>query len=500
MASKDKDTAIDGLTRRVLSSDAPGRPADARDCPSADLLAAYYERSLDAAETARFERHFSTCVHCRQQLAALVRADESAPAGHDAHARPIWLSWLTNQWWLVPVSGTLVLAVVISVGILPRMRRIAVPSEVTTPKSPKSGTAPDAVLRKDTDGAVSSVATASPQPSAGVDTREEKRAEPASSSSGKAAAAAPVTKSGANAVRTPTGNANGARGVSGGLAGTPTAGQVDAENQAVVVAQASPGQTDANGARPSRVQSQTSKQVQQPEAAGATQQAYATPPLSPPPAGRGENDIQETQSAQDRLDAKKAQEMPPAPSVSGDGLRTNARSAGAAGARATAAAKAKAPAPAPAHNAPAPSQAPVETAQNGLSQGVIRARSVMAEEKREANVLIASPDPQSQWRIAEAGFVEHTENGGTTWTGVEPVENAQFVGGYSPAARTCWLVGPNGMIVVTTDAVNWRIVKPPMRADFTAITAKNGTEATVTAADGNKFATRDTGKTWHKVE
>jgi len=48
MPARDDDQAMEGLLRRSLARDA----AKAGECPHADILAAYYERSLDADEAA----------------------------------------------------------------------------------------------------------------------------------------------------------------------------------------------------------------------------------------------------------------------------------------------------------------------------------------------------------------------------------------------------------------------------------------------------------------
>ena len=72
MPSQDNENAMDGLLRRSLARDS----AAAGDCPDAELLAAYFDQSLGADEAAGYELHFSTCTRCREQLAAMVRANE----------------------------------------------------------------------------------------------------------------------------------------------------------------------------------------------------------------------------------------------------------------------------------------------------------------------------------------------------------------------------------------------------------------------------------------
>ncbi|MGA3294606.1 MAG: hypothetical protein ABSE45_11565 [Candidatus Acidiferrales bacterium] len=107
MASQERDDAMAGLLKRTLAGDV----GTGNDCPAPDILAAYFERSLDSDETARYELHFSQCPHCRDQLAALVRASE-IPATPGEKPRAVPVAWLWDWRWLAPVAAVLVLAAV----------------------------------------------------------------------------------------------------------------------------------------------------------------------------------------------------------------------------------------------------------------------------------------------------------------------------------------------------------------------------------------------------
>ena len=48
----------------------------AGDCPDAELIAAYHERSLQPDEIARWEGHFAICGRCRKILAVLAATAE----------------------------------------------------------------------------------------------------------------------------------------------------------------------------------------------------------------------------------------------------------------------------------------------------------------------------------------------------------------------------------------------------------------------------------------
>jgi hypothetical protein len=96
----------------------------AGECPDAELIAAYHEKSLQTDEIARWEDHFAICGRCRRILAVLA-ADVEAPLAENevAHlgeliatvrapraaarpvesARPYRLSWRGR--WLAPALG-----------------------------------------------------------------------------------------------------------------------------------------------------------------------------------------------------------------------------------------------------------------------------------------------------------------------------------------------------------------------------------------------------------
>ena len=68
--------------------------------------------------------------------------------------------------------------------------------------------------------------------------------------------------------------------------------------------------------------------------------------------------------------------------------------------------------------------------------------------------------------------------------------------GAAPSRDVCWLVGPSGTVVVSTDGRTWQRVPVPEAIDLTAVRASDGLNATVTAVDGRTFTTTDAGKSW----
>ena len=64
---KDKFDALIASTMRATQE------GSGRDCPAADVLAAYASLSLDAGEQSRWDEHVAQCAICQRSLATLAR-------------------------------------------------------------------------------------------------------------------------------------------------------------------------------------------------------------------------------------------------------------------------------------------------------------------------------------------------------------------------------------------------------------------------------------------
>jgi hypothetical protein len=428
MASRERDDAMAGLLKRSLAGDAGG----GNDCPGPDILAAYFERSLDADETARIELHLSECVHCREQLAALDRAEGAAavPAAHAPRRAPR-ASWIWDWRWLAPVAAVLVLAAVWATR-RPALTRIA--------EQPTQAPA--------------AVATSQPA--------QQAKQQVPSRLTAPAPNAVPAANSGAASSKTRVNPAS-------------------TENSPIenLVAPKSIEGLPLSG----RNFTELKKLPQTTPAANndSTDQAAN----SPSPAGASESVTVESA----------------APTVSGPAIPPSA---------------ARAPtAPAPQPNiggfsagvGSGPVSAKTQSSNAKEAPALMsgyRARSeiVTATQAGELSAahIIPTPDSKTLWRIAGGGFIERSEDGGATWNGTLPKQNAYYVAGSAPSAKVCWLVGDDGIILLTPDASNWQAIPPPVRADFVAVNARNASSATVTTADGRKFTTTNRGKTWKPAE
>jgi hypothetical protein len=112
---------------------------------------------------------------------------------------------------------------------------------------------------------------------------------------------------------------------------------------------------------------------------------------------------------------------------------------------------------------------------------------------------VMSPNQNVRWRILTGGGVERSIDGGTTWQRQSTGVPATLTAGSAPSPAICWLVGPGGIVVLSTDGRTWRRIPFPEVIDLASIRASDEANAAVTAADGRTFITTDGGSTWRST-
>jgi hypothetical protein len=110
--------------------------------------------------------------------------------------------------------------------------------------------------------------------------------------------------------------------------------------------------------------------------------------------------------------------------------------------------------------------------------------------------IIVSSNPASRWRILQGGQVQRSADGGATWQTQTTGVSETLSGGWSPSPSVCWLVGPRGIVLRTTDGRSWTRIPFPEAVPLTSIRATDDRTATVTTEDGRQFVTEDGGRTW----
>ncbi|MGA8013327.1 MAG: hypothetical protein WB949_12940 [Candidatus Acidiferrales bacterium] len=435
MASRDKDREQDKpaaeLLRRSLASPAGAPGLDVDPCPDPEILAAYFERSLDADETARYELHFSRCARCREMLAAMVHAGEPAGAAGEKRARSSSTAWAWDWRWLAPIAATVIVLAAIWVMRGPALsHRTALESGPMVASSQSPEPAPPESSR-----AASNSASGVPAASGALQ-RTAPNLDSTKSESAPPAKPAPPSRD-----ETKEFGAN-----------LPLSGrnyeQLDALKKSAVAPKT--GDSDVSG-------SSAANGVAIPSSAETVTVENATQPITPaasPPAA-----------------------TPVPPEISAGNV------AGAA-----------APAPGAASERARNLQTVVVTANRGLAMS--ESVTVESADDRNPRTLVHSPDPDVLWRISSGRFVERSSDAGSTWRVQWTNANAHVVAGAAPSVETCWLVGRNGIILLTTDGKKWRTIAPPADADFVDVAATDASSATVTTTDDRKFTTTDGGKRW----
>jgi len=110
-------------------------------------------------------------------------------------------------------------------------------------------------------------------------------------------------------------------------------------------------------------------------------------------------------------------------------------------------------------------------------------------------IVIVSVVHNTQWQIMPDGMVQRSIDGGATWTQSTRASVAPTAGA-SPSPLVCWLVGPQGLVLLTTDGTSWKRLAFPEAIALTRVQASDEKTATVTAANGRTFSTTDGGVTW----
>jgi len=143
--------------------------------------------------------------------------------------------------------------------------------------------------------------------------------------------------------------------------------------------------------------------------------------------------------------------------------------------------------------APVPSVSVQRTAAG--RSGSANAASLLLGARRLQTVIV-SPNRTSQWRILANGAVQHSTDDGITWEVQATGAPVMLTAGASPAPSICWLVGPQGIVVLSTDGRSWRRVAFPESVDLTSVRATDDRSATINTSDGRAFSTTDGGQTW----
>ncbi len=493
------------LTRLLARGLRQHSEAGGVECPDAELLAAYHDRALEDAEVTRLDTHFSVCARCQQMLAALalseselhaVGDDELVPAGEEElAARPAAMAEMhmaaaapsapaapraaaaaptailgppgrikpkRRFWsvrWLAPALAAAA-AVALWIGLRPHLFVTQTPSPQEENKIASAPT--DRVTTSETSAEPpKEIAQSAPMPSPAeaLESHAQGKVEEAAGAPLKSPAAKPRTVPAPEQPRHEP-----------GILTAETTRRQPADEKRV-------RRSGAAGiaAAPSVAISGGKERADQAQEIQKKEAEIAGTAAAKPGAAEAQKTVEVTQ-ALDKGEAGKLTQKPA-------GVATM-------------------PAPAPPPPASKTEEAPQKAAkvQGGASAvaggptGAAQLRSSMVFPP--ARVLITTPSASVLWRVGFAGQIERSRDSGRTWLGLASNVAADLVAGSAPSETVCWAVGRAGTVLRTTDGEHWEKTASPTTADLIRVTAQDALNATVVAADRQRYATSDGGRTW----
>jgi hypothetical protein len=470
MSAEDRDPKFE----RALAQHFPGSSPHA-DCPDAETLAAYHERSLSLDEMAHWKRHFAGCAACQETLSLLEVTEKQLAEDWEEREIPV----------LDAAAGR---------EAAPKTRAAAARLEVE--EAAASASAPLSITRKRRPaligwaiplGAVAAgvlvwigIHERGASPTARVETDKvqvaENRPQPTPAGRQYEAVPAPATPGmrddelkdiGRQAAR----NAPPAE----------SASADQTRERAKAMAQATPNilRKDERGAR--------KEPAPEAPALGVGMGAGSAAP-APMRAGKEQAPPSVTETVEVTSAA-------PSVSTSGEPVDLPGDQAGSAvedKKRVAAMSKPK-----------AAMQQSAELDSNAMAykQGV-NGRSVSSLNNLAPGVsVIVTPNPKIWWKIAGPGTVELTTDAGKKWKTLDTGVTSQLTAGSAPSSKVCWLAGQGGTLLLTTDRGNhWTKIAAPIAGDLGGVHAVDARHATIwDTANRLSFETSDAGAAWKQI-
>src|SRR5258706_1196903 len=438
------------------------------ECPDAEVIAAYHEKSLQPDEIARWENHFATFTRCRKvlrvlaasvdapldekevarlgKLVAAARSPLEVTTQTAEPARPVRVNW--RRRWLAPALGIAAVLAIWFATHPPRRAAEENSPEILIAEAPKSDAAPS------------------------LETRSKQQSAESTATLGK------NNEADAEALKgMPAGRVQSANPSTDSLAKkNPDGGNVARE----IAPSSSAPENNLRDEKKDKSEfntDQSSGAVAGLSAPAPAARAAAAPPATAPPP---------VPAPQAQAKAQAPPDMQPPPSVSQSVQVTEA----------------------------APQVQTANSALNGsLSEATVKdlrlngrnyGSLLSLKAAGEFPVQINSPSGKILWRAGKGGGIQRSADAGRTWTPQTSSLQEDWLAGAAVSDKICWIVGRSGAIARTTHGNHWKkIAPPPMTADssgklpdWISITASDAKNVTITASDQSHFSTQNAGKTW----
>lgn len=437
------------------------------DCPDADLIAAYRERSLSPEETSQCQDHFARCTRCREilvTLAAVVGPSEASlqatPAPELAASSPASVGTpprvsnarVAKRWdwrvrWLAPALGA---AAVLAIWFAIRPPWGAGSKDTLVAQAPQNE-APQVQALSSPAGQAQALP---PEPGAGRET-----AAPSSRTSEPSAAKKQIDS------LSPNERSNlQASGAAAASANEPRA-DVNAEAASNAL------RDEKQKAAPAdQTEQQSFKAAARPvPAAVAPQAASTTPNAAPSPQVPSAGQI----AAANQLPRSTSQSVV----VNEAAPQVQTQSNGG-----------------------------IESIPPGPGSDLTKRNNRTSLDLIPSNpqvfyfVQIDAPGTTVRWRAGSGGAIQRSTDSGRGWASQMSPSSQDWLAGAAVSTIVGWLVGRKATIARTIDGEHWLSVSPPAVAgtppDWAGVTASDAQNATITSSDKRQFVTQDGGKTW----
>jgi hypothetical protein len=143
--------------------------------------------------------------------------------------------------------------------------------------------------------------------------------------------------------------------------------------------------------------------------------------------------------------------------------------------------------------------APPPSADSNLQRAAPAASARVATFANPLETIVVSSNPATRFRLLRGGGVQRSADAGATWRTEVTGATETLTAGASPSPSVCWLVGPSGTVLLSTDGRSWRRVRFPETVDLHSVIASDHENATVTTVDARVFVTADGGQTWSRA-
>lgn len=482
MPLDDRDRSFEKALALRLRANMP-----AADCPDAETLAAYHERSLSHAELTSWKSHIASCANCQQILAHLETLDEiplgalseqnasskvsdlvgagalAAPAVAAEKAAVVSIAQvpkrqlITHWHWIVPV-GAVAAGLLVWVAVHENQpTAILSPAKIEIAQNRSSADeakvatqAPAEREKLDRATSLSKVVPPSGNRASDSSAPQYQRDIPAP----KAAASAP-----------PDGRPESAAAESQSAQRAANS-QASQNARTGMVAGAAVG-----GMAPAQKEKKSDEPAQQDQ---AMNYVAAPAPAAPKPQSAGQAGVLSQLKDEKQLQADQTSSgTPPAESAAKKG-----------------------PENADTLTAKRQVLAEAETVTSGAA-----ATPAMRMAKTRPPRSVPAPGGKVIWRLGFAGLIEQSLDGGQTWTAQNSGTTETLFLGSAPSENVCWVISTTGTILRTTDSgATWLPIASPIQQNLALIRASDALHATVWDMSRRQiFETSDGGATWTPV-